>query len=57
MGPSEARDMQTLTQRTAHLIERIRGVNPYAVDTLLALGFTGGASMDGCEATSLEVAD
>ena len=32
-----------LTMRTKHLIERIRGVNPHAVDALLALGFTAAA--------------
>ncbi len=35
--------MPTLTERTANVIERIRGFNPYVVDSLLALGFTGGA--------------
>ncbi len=33
--------MPTLTERTEHLTSRVRGINPYAVDALLALGFTG----------------
>jgi len=35
--------MPALTRRTKQLIERIRGVNPHAVDALLALGFTAAA--------------
>jgi len=35
--------MPALTRRTRQLIERIRGVNPHAVDALLALGFTAAA--------------
>lgn len=35
--------MLALTERTKYLIERIRGVNPHAVDALLALGFTAAA--------------
>jgi signal transduction histidine kinase len=32
-----------LTRRTKHVIERIRGVDPHAVDSLLALAFTAAA--------------
>ncbi len=35
--------MSTLTERTANVIERIRGISPHAVDALLALAFTGAA--------------
>lgn len=35
--------MSALTERTKQLIERIRGINPHAVDALLALGFTTAA--------------
>jgi len=35
--------MPALTARTKYLMQRIRGVNPHAVDALLALGFTAAA--------------
>ena len=35
--------MPALTIRTKQLVERIRGVDPHAVDALLALGFTAAA--------------
>lgn len=43
MKASDQHDVPALTLRTKHLIERIRGVNPHAVDALLALGFTAAA--------------
>jgi len=41
--PSGVRDVSALTTRTKHLIERLRGIDPHAVDALLALGFTAAA--------------
>jgi signal transduction histidine kinase len=35
--------VSALTTRAKHVVERIRGVDPHAVDALLALAFTGGA--------------
>jgi signal transduction histidine kinase len=43
MAPSGIREMPALTKRTKRLIERIRGVDPHAVDAILALGFTAAA--------------
>ncbi len=37
------RDVSALTIRTKHLIERLRAVDPHAVDALLALAFTAAA--------------
>ncbi len=42
-GAQRGSDMPALTERTKHLIQRIRNMNPHAVDALLALGFTGAA--------------
>jgi signal transduction histidine kinase len=35
--------LSALTRRTKHVIERIRGLDPHAVDSLLALAFTAAA--------------
>ena len=43
MKASAQHDVPALKLRTKHLIERVRGVNPHAVDALLALGFTAAA--------------
>jgi signal transduction histidine kinase len=43
MGRSGFRDLSALTIRTKQVIERIRGVDPHAVDSLLALVFTAAA--------------
>ena len=39
-SPSEIQDVPAITTRTKQIIESIRGVDPHAVDALLAFGFT-----------------